>query len=384
MELTPAEMDNMLKDLDPSPAPLRLYDRSRTTTDWRCPMSRYWQYEYEGRGIVSSNTSLELFLGTVTHDGLAAIAHGVDIEEIALTARKQILDALLETTTGEVEQVSYAWEQATLVEGMLRGFYKNVWPNLMRTHPIILCVEEEMTYEHDGFTFMSKPDLVVQDEEGNAWYIEYKTTSYKREEWVNSWNTAIQLHSTCRAIEATKGVLPTGIIVQGLYKGYASYGKQNSPFCYAYMRGGNPPFTQKQVLYEYKAGFKRTPTWEMEGGVKQWIAEMPIDILTSQFPATPPIFYKDYEVKNFFAQRAVREMEIDMAMALLKDADDADVKQAILNTAFEQKFDQCYPFIGRPCQYLKLCHGDATDPLSKGYEFRQPHHALEMEGGEGQ
>lgn len=368
-----------------------LYDRSRTTADWKCPRSRWWQYEYGGKGIVSGNTSLELFMGTILHDGMSAIAHQhveggldgygkADIDLIASTAQKQMFETLMAHSAGEdeFEATTFANEQAALVEGLLRGFHRHVWPSITSRYPIIMAIEEEMTYPHDGIVFMAKPDLVVVDHDGNVWYWEYKSTSSKKDGWINSWNTAVQLHSTVRAIEHTIKDKVTGVVVQGLYKGFESYGKQSSPFCYSYQRKGNPPFSKDEVAYEYKAGFKRYATWEMEGGVKAWVEGMPENILADQFPQAPPIFIKDDLVDTFFKQCNVREREIDMAMELMKISDD-EAQEDILNTAFKQHFDQCFPAWGKPCTYRSLCHSRVEDPLQQGFEWREPHHKPEVE-----
>src|SRR3990167_5082600 len=66
-------------------APLRFIDRSRITTDWACPRRRYWQYEFGGRGIQPDVTSLELFLGTALHDGLASIGDATRETALALS-----------------------------------------------------------------------------------------------------------------------------------------------------------------------------------------------------------------------------------------------------------------------------------------------------------
>lgn len=365
-------------------ADLRLYDRSRVTTDWQCPRKRYWQYEYGQKGIVGGSSNLELFLGTTVHDALAAIAYQhiagtVNIDEIADTAREAVIRSLAPQGDAYLEEeIAFAREQGALVEGLIRGFYRSAWPRLMAAYPDIRCVEQELIYDHDGLRFMAKPDIVVADPEGNLWYIEYKTTSSKKEGWINSWNTAIQLHSSVRAIETSLGEKVTGVIVQGLYKGYESYGKQSSPFCYAYQRKGNPPFTEDATAYEYKAGFKRYPTWEMAGGVRQWIAGMPDTTLADQFPVTPPIFVKDDLVDAFFSQRNWREHEIDLAMQAIRYLD-ADSTARLLDVAFPQKFDQCVSFWGSKCTYTKLCHGYVGEPLREGFEYRIPHHSTEAD-----
>jgi hypothetical protein len=363
---------------------IRLVDRTRTVTDWKCPRARYWGYEYKGRGISKSVTSLELFMGITVHDALAAIAtfqmQGVpiDIDIIAVAAQKQMYNELLRASDPVMpEHMEFALEQSALVEGMIRGFYKHSWPRLMELYPTIIAIEQEAEYElYDSenlqIIFMTKPDLVVEDRDGNLVYLEYKTTSSKKEEWVNSWDTAVQLHSSMRATSRTLGRDVNLVQIVGLYKGYPSYGKQSSPFCYAYKKSGNPPFSRDQIEYEYKAGFRRTPIWEMPGGVKAWVESMPENILANQFPMTAPIAVNDDLVDAFFRQRLIREREILLGTC-------ASTTQTDMDTIFPQRFDQCKPYFGRPCTFTKLCHGYVGDPLTEGFTLREPHHEKERE-----
>lgn len=396
---------------------IRLVDRTRTVADWRCPRARYYGYEWNGRGIVKNGMSLALEEGLIVHDALAAIAHlilnglPVDIDEIAVTAQKDLYDRLIEASGPIImpEADEYAKEQSTLVEGLIRGFYKFMWPKLMLMYPIITCVEQEMEYPLDqcpqcggagttplsdedsldvqvctlcngagvNFIFMTKPDLIMESPDGELVYIEYKTTSSKKAEWINSWETAVQLHSSVKATEYSLGRLPSAVQILGLYKGYTSYGKQSSPFCYAYKKNGNPPFTQDQIAYEYKAGFKRYPTWELEGGCKKWVEDMPEEILANQFPLTPQIYVNEDLVASFFKQRLIREREIAQAATNSIKSDTSYFED--LDRVFPQKFDQCKPSFGWNCQYIKLCHGNSDNPLEEGFVEREPHHDLERE-----
>jgi hypothetical protein len=366
-----------------------LYDRSRVVSDWSCPRKRYWNYEYEGKGIVKGNSSLELFTGTTIHDALAYIAKSaklgeeLDLDKLCEAAFHQMHAALISAGAGEVGAETFALEQATLVEGLIRGFYKHVWPRLMEQYPEILYVEQEMEFAHDGLLFMSKPDLVVGNKD-QVVYVEYKSTSSKKDNWINSWDTAVQLHSTCKAVEATTGTRVDAVVVQGLYKGYESYGKQSSPFCYAYRRAGNPPFTHEEISYEYRAGFKRFPVWGLPGGIGAWVDKMPTATLADQFPQTPPIFINEELVEAFFRQRATREHNIAFFHRQDKRLDDPELvtdmtHESLLDMSFPQRFDQCSPGWGRGCEYKKLCHGAVRDPLSEGFTWRTPHHAKELE-----
>lgn len=349
--------------------------------DWKCPRSRYYGYEYQGRGIVKNGTSLALFTGITVHDAMAAIAtftqegKDVPIDEIARAAFCQVHENIIVSAGGVIlpETRDFANEQGALTEGMIRGFYKHLWPKLMALYPTIVAIEAEMEYVlDDGFIFMTKPDLIVETPEGELVYLEYKTTSSKKEGWMNSWETAVQLHSSILATEATIGRRPACVQIVGLYKGYESYGKQSSPFCYAYKKSGNPPFSQDQVQYDYKPGFRRVATWEMEGGVKAWVEGMPDLILANQFPLTPPIFVNEDLVGSFFKQRLLRERQI--AIAATSSPNEAD-----LDEFFPQHFDQCVPSYGWSCEFKKLCHGHVETPLEDGFELRTPHHKRELD-----
>lgn len=360
-----------------------LYDRSRVTTDWNCGKKRYWGYEYEGKGVSADALALELFLGTTFHDAAAVIAtlqmrgEKIDIDLIADTAQQQVYQTLMGAWDGidQPKWIEFCWEQGALLEGLIRAFYRDVWPALMTDYKVV-AVEKEFVYRHnenglpdpDGmFQFMVKPDLLLEDHDGNVVYFEYKTTSSKKDQWVNSWNTAIQLHSTCRAV-AQAGINIVGVVVQGVYKGYESYGKQSSPFCYGYARSANPPFVAGQVRYDYAAGFKRAPVWQMEGGVKKWVSDMPSELIGEQFPRTPVIFPKDDLVDKFFKQRAYREFEINKMGTIAPDI------------VFQQNFAECTPAWGKPCSFRRLCHGQPdVNPLEKGYTWRVPHHDPEVE-----
>lgn len=373
--------------------PLILYSNTSVENDWVCPRKRYWSHEFQGVGLETEGTPLNLFLGIVLHDGLAAIASGVDIDAIANAAVEQVKQELLPQVENEADSDIWVMEQATLVEGLLRGFHYHQWPRIVAQYPEAVAIEREMLFKHgpEGygdtefgeFGFMTRQDHLRRDKEGGLWYFEYKSTSSNKEAWVNSWSTAVQLHSSVRALEQNLGEKVTGIIVQGLYKGYVSYGKLTSPFCYGYFKPGDPPFTTDKWSYEYKAGWKKYPTWERPGGVKEWIKGMSQESLSQQFPQTPPIFLNDQLIDAFFRQRAEREREISVASAALRRDDlDYGVRQVVMDTSFQQKFKECSPAWGDGgCAFKRLCHSRAgEDPLSNGFKLRDLSHRLVYEG----
>lgn len=636
-----------------------LHSRPRAEADWRCPRFRYYSYEWDGTGLDAEVESLPQFLGTSHHDGLAVIAtlqrdgKPIDIDLIASTAQKQVYEGVLAGAVGTDEQrQTFALEQACLMEGLIRGFHRHTWPLLLKKYPKILAIEADVSFRHDHngladpkgqFEFMAKPDLVLSSEDGSeVVYVEHKTTSSKKDKWINSWDKAVQIHATREAIKSTLGIDCTGMIVQGHYKGYESYGRLATPLAYAYHRWGNPPFTQtetclvpetkiltkdlqwvelgsvkvgdtlagfdeqpirkacrqpkrqwrnavveklgratlpcyeltfddgtvvtcsenhmwlvgplngkglgtgywletkklkagslnachvykpldvwstdrsyeagylraalegegslsyavnkssdsltarlgfaqkpgkmlestrrqlesygfpvyetesnhgvtnltvsnrKGVLtilgqvrperlldkldlerfgavrpnrlpvrliskklvgdrevvtiqtstktliaeglathncYEYKPGFKRYPVWELDGGCKKWVEQMPSEVLMEQFPQTPVIFPDPDYCRSFFAQRAMRELDIRMGRETAKaakDAGDEVTLRSVLDVTFPQRFNQCKPAYGFECPMQVLCFGK-VDPLKAGMSRRTPHHQTEVD-----
>jgi len=216
-----------------SEAPLILFDRSRITTDWKCPRPRWWQYEYLGQGIVPHTVDLPLFLGICHHDALAVIAEehrkGTNINEIARSLADKVYEQVfsgLYNPEYPADALTFAKEQATLMQGLIYAFAKWRWPQLTAVYPKVIFTESEMHYDITApsgavMRFMAKPDLVLANEdESEVVYFEAKTTSSKKDTWINSWQTAVQLHSTVAAIESTHHLTCDAVVVQGFYKGY--------------------------------------------------------------------------------------------------------------------------------------------------------------------
>lgn len=358
--------------------PIKLYwSRSACVKDWTCPRARWYGYEYAGRGLSPATIDLNLFIGICVHDAIAALVAGVDIDVLCAAANQQ-MHAALDPANGNFDELEFAKEQACLVEGMIRGYHRHVWPIFREDYPTIVASEREFVYEHDGLSFLSKPDLLVRDAIGDLHYIEFKTAAYVKEQWINQWQTAVQLHSSVKAVEATLGEKVMSVIVQAFLKGGEYYGKQGSIFCYGYARAAEPPFTKAVLAYEYKAGLRKFPVWELPGGVKEWVAKMPTNVLSQQFPQVPPIFPNDDLVNAFFRQRATREHQIKGASARINGNELTDAeKQTQLDDYFPQVFEKCNPGFGFGCEFRTLCHGFHPDPLEAGFSLRTSHHALE-------
>ena len=369
---------------------LIFHSRAASDADWSCQRQRFYQYNFNG-GIVKNNLTLELFFGTCLHDALAAIAHqhsldgAADIDKIATDSAAFFAKTLTEYYTkgeGELPQTSPNWllmmEQSTLLEAMLRGFYKQHWPTLIAQYPVVVGYEKETIFPHDftgklnkkgPFVYKAKPDLMLaEDQSSPVIYVEHKSTSTKKPEWISSWEYAMQVHGSAKAIEFTLDREVLGTIINGMYKGSTMYGKFSSELVYAYVTKGNPPFNKQVILPGYKAGAKKTPVWELQGGVKAYINQLSPETLSEQFPQTPLIFTNESMAEDFFRQRAMRESKVKDSITLMDTVPD-NIKLNIMDEVFPQSFSKCSPSFGRACDFLGLCHGPQSvkdDPIGSG------------------
>jgi hypothetical protein len=378
--------------------PLIFHSRTKAEADWQCPRYRFYSYEFAG-GIVKDALTVDLFLGTVLHDALAAIAQQhaasgmVNIDQIA-TAQAQLVHKTFHEHMQEAQWDEglnlYIQEQTCLVEALIRGFHKHAWPGIAARFPTVVASERATIYPHgtDGkcsqsgpFVYCAKPDLILEGPDGRI-YLELKSTSTKRDEWVMHWQTAMQVHGTLKSAEFTLGEEMLGAIVQGMYKGSQSFGKFSSALVYGYRTKSNPPFTKAQYSFDYRYGYQKFPVWEYEGGVKGWIDKMPAEILADQFPQTPLIFPDTDMAENFFRQRAIRERAVRDASATLA-GNTLEVltptgERDIMDTYFPQNFGACAPSWGRGCAMYRVCHGPAkSDPLASGFIPKNTGHELE-------
>ncbi len=345
-------------------------DRSRTEADWTCPRLRYLAYEYDGRGLTSNPSNLKLTFGLAVHEALAALARGVPTPEIVAPLAAALHQAAEEAGADEIG----CRETVALGTGLLLGFHRAIWPGLRERFPAIVAVEPEVVLPLPHFTWMARPDLLVRDRQGDIWYIEYKTTSTTKAHWIASWTYAIQVHATAVAAERAllDGEPVAGAIVIGLYKGSVRQGRRQSVFCYGYGESGIAPFTETRIVYDYRPGWRKIPSWEIDGGTSQWVAQMPIGLLQQQYAESPPIFIKRDLVERFLVQRAQREAEIQLNL----DAIQAGMPEAI-ERLFPQSFSSCYRGWDDPCPMLRICFGQVDDPLEAGWVYRDPHHAAE-------
>jgi hypothetical protein len=305
-----------------------LVDRTRHLAGLQfCPRARFWEYEYEGRGIRPKGLNIPPATGKATHRALEPLL--IFTQETGqfpprLEARRLILGAveeyrkeageagLLNGTGPEAmhpteEQQYLIAEQSALVEGLGWAFWRTVLPFIQREFEIV-AIEREVNYvlgcdcglgdgtvgkvtwdpeefqtpdraqkllKHEGrdcrgVAVMIRPDLVTRQLSSGAIGVwDFKTSSSDRPP--RELDHLVQMALGVVGAGEIAGETCTHHYLIGLHKGQrrADKGqtlkKQGSPFCYLYHKPADPPYggPEYQAGYTRKKGWGKVPVWEL-------------------------------------------------------------------------------------------------------------------------
>jgi hypothetical protein len=355
---------------------VRYTDRSRIEKDWRCPRARFWTTEFGGRGISPAGKSFDLEFGTIVHEGVELAVAG---QPHAAMAASERVAAFVSASGGDQIQ---ATQWGAIGYGLVAGFMRSVWPQLQQEYELVATEREVLLQLTPDLTLQARPDLVLRHRlSGALWNCELKTTGYIEAQWLQAWTKAPQLQLTVLAAEESFGEAFAGSIVVGLYKGRKGRdGRQSSPFAWGWRTEDLPGILRPQFSYEEqrRKGWERFLTQGYPGGVAQWVADMPEELLARQFAVTEPIFLRRDLVDALVRQVVHREDEI--ARAAARFAVDGTVTPAVLDEVFPQYFNNCTPAFGHNCEFNEPCWVPwvGRDPLASGlFVPREPHHEAE-------
>lgn len=359
--------------------PLRYFSYTRAEKDATCKMQRYLSTEWGGTGMDAVDTGWDRLFGNVQHGFLQTLALTGTIDYVKV--RETVLKACQDVGLNHIS----ARDWAAISEGQLRGFVRHIWPHWMAEYDIIETEKLRAWECAPGYIFRYRQDILLRNKyDGHIRYPDYKTTGSDDPKWIASWAKSPQLHSSMYAIKQ-QGVDVQHSIVPGLYKGYRDRktGVQRSIFAYGWVN--REYVTVPEYSYEYKRGkgWELFSTFEEFPDLDQWIAKMPSEILSAQFPTTGPIFLNEKIGETYFRQQLIREKDVAEGMFLLETAPSVEAIQAILDRYFPQSFSKCDPAYGFKCDYMPYCWQPwvEADPLgSKLFVRRNTDHETEVIG----
>jgi hypothetical protein len=369
------------------------FDRSRQICMLQCPRKRYWNYEFEGRGIVRKAASVPLVTGSAAHLLSEAVAGQCTIDDAVSRGKAMLEDAFAQRGFEELnvhEAYELLQEQKALVAALLYGWWRVRKPQFDAEYSVV-DIEQECNVElAPNVQLMARADMVVRRRSDGLRFVwSWKTTGWVPSNFQEVWDHDTQRLSEIIAVEHRLGVEVAGVIVEALYKGRRYEGKSTSPLLYCYKRAANPPLWDTEYSHEVKRSkeWTKVPVWDenFSGGppdfvpsdpIKYWVNWIPEEVVAKHFYQTVPLMKDEQRMAAWVRQAVAMEARSAHASKVMELVPDMNV----LDEYFPQNFMSCHSF-NRNCAYLDLCFKPsmAREPLEYGYVFREPHHEGEVE-----
>ena len=343
-------------------------------------------------------------------------------------------------------------EQCALVEGLLWAFIRVVLPAILEDFTIV-AIEEETELVvgctcglgevngHDlhaargcqGVVVPTRADILLRRKvDGALMNWDYKTSSdINSRDWKQQWQDNPQLALNSLGAERQHGEHIDFCYILGLDKGHRARTKaehdlgrektgpkrQESIFCYAWFRPGNPPFQDPEWTTSWTyvdaqgknrtlqgKGFTTRSVWD--AGVdafpqkpsdwsvmEYWVHWLPEEELRKLFVMHGPIQTPRHLLPNLL--RAIHAEGWRWAERLYKlyklrqelEAGHPNMPWVEVHPGMEELLDELAPQSWDCYRWKKWCQFDSVckkrlgweDPLGGKYEIRRPHHAIELE-----
>lgn len=451
------------------PTQLFLTQRSATEKSLaRCMRLRFLEFCFGGYGIRLKPRAIPLATGSALHrGGELSLLYMQEHNEVPSrdAMRGFIADAIGEylewcetrgfqqTESDDNERVMH--EQICLIEGLAWTVWKILLPALHQ-HFVVVAVEQEDVLvwdcdcglgdeqgdytEHEtrgcgGIGVQVRGDAYLRSRSsGELVCFDWKSDgNVHRYDWAEQFRASMQMALQVISGERLLGEpISGGVIVAGLHKGWRSKEKtlqedgsyaedpndktkyQQSPFCYAFRKPGNPPLEAEDWRFSYYyqewddkkgkmvgrslkgKGFFKASLWGAELPDKpesyttqEWLVEnfMEDEALAKQVKLTPPLFPPQHMKDALKRAMIHHEKGIREALWLVweeLEKVDGDWSRPEFQAALDRHFPQSWDCrrYNTICQFARICDREAgwQDPLGSGfYENRRPNHEPELQ-----
>ena len=167
-----------------------LTDRSRFLKHQECPRGRYFNYEYEGKGLAPTRLSIPLATGQYAHEGLAHLLQRPDDVEGAIAAavegyERAVAARGLAVPASDGANAVYR-EQRALIEALIRAYAARQLKPLLHNYRVLEVEREDQLPmglvrlgDHKRpLVWMSRADALLQERTTGDLYIQsFKTAA---------------------------------------------------------------------------------------------------------------------------------------------------------------------------------------------------------------
>lgn len=343
-----------------------VFDRSRSEAFSKCPRLRFLQYEFpnaEGvNGLQRKAHAVPLLTGSMVHRALQKMLTATPIEGAIAGALFEYDYAIQERGIEEDELPPepqwIAKVQRALIEALVRGWERVVWPRIQAEFDVLEVEREERaTFQYgndDELTLMARMDALLRRKADQQLFIRnFKTISDASERKIQSFRYDTQTISEVLATEQRIQQKISGVIYDLLVKGpkKVQYPRDSgawhntSPliWCYFNESQSSTDLMALAAKWEYECpephqmgrGFceghrKHTlgKGWErklvtdlLPGGVSEWLdwlAENESQLLRDQFVTLPAIERTEFDVQTWLQSVLPEEIRINASAEPLR------------------------------------------------------------------
>jgi hypothetical protein len=411
-------------------------------------MATYLGYHFKDVGIRRRGLSIPLATGSYVHSILEQV--------LSRKVTGGVVDDAMIQTTIEAEMAEYdtevvdrgfseltdmtvvdqiRMEQTWLVGGLCWTWCKEMLPYLLDNFELVAVekeyervlgcdcglsgigvVEDHKARDCNGVVLMTRPDIIARDlESGALSYHEFKTGgNVAGNYWGNEFEDNIQFALCTASASEALGEPINLFYVHGMHKGSRkddSMGvrRQQSPFCYAYVKHAIPPMTEMEVRPYYnwvdedgknrRAGkyHIKTPVWEIPGisSITDYISMLSKEDLEKNVKMVGPFTGNQVLIDQVLAEMYHEEVDwhakVDDVRRVVGEAGGEELAPPVLEmlTALIPRSWSCRPF-SSPCEFKPICfrYEGWERPLemmsSLGqdlFELREPNHPIEKMNG---
>lgn len=432
---------------------LTFTDRSRYVSGISdCMMARFLGYHFMDTGLISSGFSIPLATGSAIHLALEIILKKAQVgpSQVNDLFVRIAVDQAIESFTNDLDSsfigdfgdpaaLEYiVKEQGALITGLAWSWYLHYYPDIIKNYDIVSVEEEYETVlkctcgigklgkveDHaakdcNGVVLMTRPDVILRNKvTGTLVYLEFKSgASVIYDSYDKRFFDNVQFAlGTAAASDALDEPIEQ-LMVHALHKGRRKkdpeeFGlRQDSPFCYAFVRPENPPVQKMDISPKYykvvngrnwgctpNRGYTKRAIWEIE------FDDKPEDMSNAEY-YTRFIIDDETRLENlktihpevnmFLVDRlkeeiANEEFRWQDRLELIKETVEAnegdwysqevkDLLLILLPRSWNcKKYGDDYP-----CSYIPYCHEkeQGKDLLDNGFIPRTPNHPIEEMNG---
>jgi hypothetical protein len=338
---------------------------------WDCPKKAWLTFWKDGTGYTKKSLNVEMWIGSMSHSIISRVLGGALIDKAIVDVTNEFIQDAVERGLDLEGDASFILEVErikALVEGMVRGWFLVRWPLLSGEYDVVETEREHIIRLTDGVEFLFRPDALLERKKDKELAIlEIKTSGWINDNYLNAYDYDSQTISLAKCISEEMGRPVTHVQIEVMYKGVTRRSAEGKKYYTPFLRGWQNLETT-EISYEE---VKRKGWREFQVGTlvsaKDWVNNMPIELLAAQYYSKP--VYRSLRSEAIWWEQTI---DLTRLLSLRVGGGESCFHGRFSRYCFDNNYH-------KRCQFLPYCYGEIDELLGNGWEVREPHHANEKE-----